>query len=132
MQCISVLKRGIDSRKHDIRRVVYSSFHPRNGKFLERESDGDKFKILKFTDGCDPSALMTVSEILIFIEDIRIVIGESRNDNEMCNHLKEIIFMCKLCVWNIDDFYLEITPFGIGIDYPIALPEKYRFNISSL
>ncbi len=132
MQCISVLKRGIESRKHDVSRVVYSSFHLRNGEFLEREKDGDKFEILRYTDDCDPSALTTLLELLKFIEEIRIVIAESEDDKEMCNHLKEIVFMCKLCIWNIDEFYLEITPFGMNIDYPIALPEKYRFNISSL
>lgn len=119
------------AEKH--KRVIYRSEHLRNSNFLERENDGDKFKILKYVDDCDPSILMKTSEILELIEDLEIVIIEAKHDIEISNHLKEIIFMCKLCVWNIDYFYLEISPWGVNTDtYPKDLPEEYRFNISCL
>ncbi len=114
-------------------RVIYRSEHLRNSGFLERENDGEKFKVLRYVDDCDPSILMTVSDMLELIEDMKIVINESKNDVEVNNHLKEIVFMCKLCIWNIDNFYLEISPWGTNADtYPSDLPEEYRFNISSL
>lgn len=27
------------------------------------------------------------------------------NDNKMCNHLKEIFVLCKMCLWNYDRFF---------------------------
>lgn len=117
--------------KHN--RVIYRSEHLRNSSFLEREDDGKKFKVLRYVDDCDPSILMTVLDMLELIEDMKIVINESKNDIEVNNHLKEIVFMCKLCIWNIDSFCLEISPWGTNADtYPSDLPEEYRFNISSL
>jgi hypothetical protein len=124
MQFINVLRRSFQSESSnnsEKSKVVYSTYHPRNGDFLERENDGDKFEILRYTDDCDPSVLTTTLDMLAFIDEIRIVISESEEDNEMCNHLKEIIFMCKLCIWNIDEYYLEITPFGSNINYPTSL-----------
>lgn len=59
--------------------------------------------------------------------------AHSENDNEMCNHLKEIFVLCKLCLWNSGKFYLEFTPWGVILDsYPRCLPDKYRFNISTI
>jgi|GEM_PF-2287872 len=134
MQLISVFKKGLQpSGSSDNSEVVYRTYHSRNGSFLERENDGEKFQILRYVDDCSKMALMTVPEILKFIEDIRIILGESSNDNEICNHLKEIVFLCKLCIWNDKDFYLEISPWGADLNtYPSDLPEQYRFNISSL
>ncbi|MBH0095433.1 hypothetical protein I6E61_03420 [Psychrobacter sp. NZS113] len=136
MQFLSVYKKisqddlGAADRHN---RVVYRSEHLRNDNFLERENDGEKFKVLRYVDDCDPSILITVSDMLELIEDIRIVISESTHDIEITNHLKEVIFMCKLCIWNINDFYLEISPWGVNTDtYPKDLPEEYRFNISCL
>lgn len=124
MQFINVLRRVSQPKRlngSEKGKVVYSTYHSRNGDFLERESDGDKFEILKYTDDCDPSALMTTLDMLTFIDELRIVMSESEEDTEMCNHLKEIIFMCKLCIWNIDEYYLEITPFGTNINYPTTV-----------
>ncbi|WP_201586075.1 hypothetical protein [Psychrobacter jeotgali] len=119
------------AEKH--KRVIYRSEHLRNSSFLERENDEDKFKILRYVDDCDPSILMKISEILELIEDLEIVIVEAKHDIEISNHLKEIIFMCKLCIWNTNDFYLEISPWGVNTDsYPKDLPEEYKFNISCL
>ncbi|WP_201598775.1 hypothetical protein [Psychrobacter vallis] len=124
MQFINVLRRpsqSESSNNSEKGKIIYSVFHPRNGDVLERENDKDKFEILRYTDDCDPSALMTTLDILDFMKEIQIVMSESENDNEMSNHLKEIIFMCKLCIWNIDEYYLEITPFGTNINYPTNL-----------
>lgn len=124
MQFINVLRRSCQSESSnnsEKRKVVYSIYHPRNGDFLERENDEDKFEILRYNDDCDPSALMTTLDMLALIDEIRIVISESEEDKEMCNHLKEVIFMCKLCIWNIDEYYLELTPFGTNINYPTSL-----------
>ena len=136
MQLISVLKKEFqskDSSNNGANEVVYRTYHSRNGSFLEKEDDGGKFQILRYVDDCSKTALMTTPEILKLIEDVEIVIDESKNDNEICNHLKEIIFLCKLCVWNDEDFYLEISPWGADLNtYPSDLPEQYRFNISSL
>lgn len=136
MQFLSVYKKVSQddlgtADKHN--RVVYRSEHLRNSNFLERENDSEKFKVLRYVDDCDPSILITTSDMLELIEDVKIVINESKHDNEVINHLKEIIFMCKLCIWNISDFYLEISPWGTDAGkYPTNLPEEYRFNISSL
>ena len=121
MQFINVLRRESQFKCLNESKVVYSTYHSRNSSFLEREKDGDKFEILKYTDDCDPSVLMTTLDMLAFIDEIRIVISESEEDNKMCNHLKEIIFMCKLCIWNIEEYYLEITPFGTNINCPTSL-----------
>lgn len=124
MQFINVLRRVSQPKRlngSEKGKVVYSTYHSRNGDFLERENDGDKFEILKYTDDCDPSALMTTLDMLTFIDELRIVMSESEEDTEMCNHLKEIIFMCKLCIWNIDEYYLEITPSGTNINYPTTV-----------
>ena len=134
MQLINVFKKNHKSKSSsNSDSIVYRSYHPRNGSFLEKESEREKFQILRYVDDCSKTTLMTTIEILKLIEDIGIVICESTNDNEVCNHLKEIIFMCKLCIWNEGDFYLEISPWGVGLEtYPSSLPEQYRFNISSL
>jgi len=126
MQFISVYKKLSSNDlgtadKHN--RVIYRSENLRNSSFLERENDGEKFKVLRYVDDCDPSILVTVSDMLELIEDMKIVIDESKNDVEVNNHLKEIVFMCKLCIWNIDTFYLEISPWCANTDtYPSHLP----------
>lgn len=135
MQFISVYKK--DSNTLDVinkkDNVIYRSDHLRNGDFLEREKDGEKFNILRYVDDCSHTTLTEVPEILKLMNDIDVVIRESQIDKEICNHMKEIIFLCKLCIWNRDDFYLELSPWGADINtYPSELPERYRFNISSL
>ena len=53
--------------------------------------------------------------------------AHSENDNEMCNHLKEIFVLCKLCLWNSGKFYLEFTPWGVI--YWIVILDAFLINL---
>lgn len=115
--------------------ILYRTFHESNGRYLERENEPEKFKILWNVDDASPSVFKDTQDINMLMEDLKTVLDEahSQNDNEMCNHLKEIFILCKLCLWNNGVFYLEFTPWGVTLDsYPCNLPEKYRFNISTI
>ena len=115
--------------------ILYRTFHESNGRYLERENESEKFKILWNVDDASPSVFKDTQDINMLMEDLKTVLDEahSQNDNEMCNHLKEIFILCKLCLWNKGLFYLEFTPWGVTLDsYPCNLPEKYRFNISTI
>ncbi len=55
------------------------------------------------------------------MDDLEIVLNKTHflNENEMCNHLKEIFVLCKLCFWNTEIFYLDFIPYGVKLDsYP--------------
>ncbi|MCW2255567.1 hypothetical protein M2263_001658 [Providencia alcalifaciens] len=115
--------------------MLYRTFHERNSSYLERENEADKFKIIWNIDDGSPSFFMKSNDIVMLMQDIEILVQEAckNNDNEMLNHLKEIMVLCKLCLWNEGMFYLEFSPWGVVLDsYPKEIPEKYRFNISYL
>ncbi|MCX8579130.1 hypothetical protein J3U35_06705 [Gilliamella sp. B2717] len=115
--------------------VLYRTFHENNGRYLEREGESGKFKILWNIDDASSSVFKEPQDINMLMDDLETVLDEahSENDNEMCNHLKEIFVLCKLCLWNSGKFYLEFTPWGVILDsYPRCLPDKYRFNISTI
>lgn len=129
MPLISLIKSSNDNE------VLYRTFHERNASYLERENQSDKFKIIWNIDDASPSFFMKSDDIVMLMQDIEILIQEAcnNNDNEILNHLKEIMVLCKLCLWNEGAFYLEFSPWGVMLDsYPKSIPEKYRFNISDL
>lgn len=75
--------------------------------------------------------LSDLSQFIALISDVEKVKGLDNNlELDMLNHLNEIIFLAKLCIWNLGDYTLELSPFSDGYgQYPIDLPEKYRYSI---
>lgn len=133
MPLINLKKVCPDNETDDL--VLYRTFHENNGRYLEREGESGKFKILWNIDDASSSVFKDTQDIRMLMKDLETVLDEahSQNDNEMCNHLKEIFVLCKLCLWNSSIFYLEFTPWGVTLDsYPRSLPDKYRFNISTI
>ncbi|OCG60289.1 hypothetical protein [Gilliamella sp. Fer4-1] len=133
MPLINLKKTRLNNEDDDI--VLYRTFHENNGRYLEREDEPEKFKVLWNIDDSSPSVFKSNQDINMLMQDIEVVLNEahSQNDNEMCNHLKEIFVLCKLCLWNNGMFYLEFTPWGVKLDsYPSNLPDKFKFNISTI
>ncbi|WP_025374273.1 hypothetical protein [Advenella mimigardefordensis] len=131
MSLVSLMKSSLDSNDD----VLYRTFHERNVNYLERENQADKFKIIWNIDDASPSVFKTPDDILLLLEDLESLVQEAfkNNDHEMLNHLKEIVVLCKLCLWNKGELYLEFSPWGVNLDqYPSEIPEKYRFNISKI
>jgi hypothetical protein len=114
--------------------LLYHTVHERNGDYLERENQPEKFKILKDIDDCDPSSFgeAEVLQSLILDLDLVIIEAQQKQDAELANHLKEILVLCRLCIWNLGKFTLIISPFEYVPDNkaPSELPEKYFKNIS--
>lgn len=133
MQGISIYKR---ETADILSSPIYHTFHERNGKYLERENEPSKFLVLKDIDDCDPSEFYTSKGLNDLLSDLEIIVLEAKTekDIEIANHLKEIVVLCKLCLWNIDAFVLIISPYEYLEDkqYPVGLPGRYKFNISFL
>jgi hypothetical protein len=131
MQGISLYKRNADGST----KLMYHTFHKRNGDYLEKEASAHIFSVLSQVDSCDPSSFHTEDSLNMLINDLDTALSEakSNNDQEMCNHIKEIIVLSKLCLWNSGELILLMSPFEhISPDsYPSALPEKYKFNIAN-
>lgn len=136
MQTISVYGRN-DFLTERNNQIFCNVFHERNGQYLEREFDPEKFLILKDVDDCSPTELWQKDGLINFLHDLEIVITEAKEncDDEMSNHLKEVFVLAKFCLWNLDKFGLYLSPWGGTLsldDYPQDIPEKYRYNIAKL
>ncbi|ATN00965.1 MULTISPECIES: hypothetical protein [Proteus] len=132
MPLISLIKSSNGDNENE---VLYRTFHERNARYLERENQSDKFKIIWNIDDASPSVFMNSDDLVSLLEDLEILVQEAckNNDHEILNHLKEIAVLCKLCLWNESLFYLEFSPWGVSLDsYPTKIPEQYRFNISTI
>ncbi len=116
--------------------LFYHTFHKDNGKYLERENEKEKFLVLYEVDDCSPSEFSDAASLNRLINDLNITIQEATllNDIQSANHLKEIVVLCKMCLWNIDSFILVLSPFEYipKEDYSKDLPQKYRESIASI
>ncbi|MTI09935.1 hypothetical protein [Curvivirga aplysinae] len=130
MQGISVYERNGDKR------LVYHTFHEKNGAYLERENESETFMVLTDVDDCDPSSFYTVESFVALIADLEQVIREasSQGDYELQNHLTEILVLCRFCLWNVGQFTLVISPFEYVPfeEIPSELPENYKKGLSAL
>ena len=129
MQGISLYKKQVKQGA-----PLYHTFHKENGKYLEREREAEKFLVLGQVDDCDPSSFYDIQSLNALIEDLDIVILEAdiSGDTEASTHLKEILVLCRFCLWNIGEYVLHMSPYEIlsTESYPTSLSEKYKFNIS--
>lgn len=136
MQYICIRKKDDKKYKSEKCSDLYQTFHERNGIYLEKDGCSEKFKILSNVDDASNTFLTKRDDYLRLMSDLEIVIGEAHlnGDKEICNHLKEIFVLCKLCLWDSNDnLKIIFSPWGFASDkYPLDIPEKYRFNISSL
>ncbi len=114
--------------------LIYFTTHRRNGDYLEREADAGRFEMLAGVDDCDPSYFYTTENLSQLIRELDIIIGEAEKnlDTEISNHLKEILVLCRLCLWNFGDFVLVISPFETVSEdnIPKTIPNKFLLNIS--
>ena len=131
MQGISVYRVGDDV---SVDKPIYHTFHERNGEYLERENEPNRFRILAEIDDCDPNFFSGYDLLNNLILDLDSIIEEANlnNDGELSNHLKEVLVLCKLCVWNVNDFWLYISPYErvAPTNYPETIIEKFKYNIS--
>lgn len=45
------------------------------------------------------------------MKDIEKVLKETYlNNNKICNYLKEIFVVCRMCLWNYNKYFLVISP----------------------
>ncbi|MFK7881835.1 hypothetical protein [Roseobacter sp.] len=109
MQGIAVYRRFGDEKR------LYACSHPRNGDYLEREEEFEKFSVLSEVDDCDPSGFYTEETLSALLNDLRVTILEAAksDDVEILEHLEEILNMCKWCMNNIDYYALIISPYEI-------------------
>ena len=115
--------------------LIYHTVHERNGEYLEREYEKEIFSMLRDVDDCDPSSFGEPETLNPLIDDLDIVIreAEEKKDIEMANHLKEILVLCRLCLWNLGKFTLVISPFEYvpKEKYPSGIPKRYLKNIAN-
>ena len=115
-------------------KLIYHTFHEENGKYLERECEPEDFSILKDIDDSDPSSFSEVETLIALIDDLDIVIQEAeiKKDYELSNHLKEVMVLCRLCLWNLGEYTLIISPYEYipKSEHPPSLPTKYESNIA--
>ena len=66
------------------------------------------------------------------MKDIEKVLKETYlNNNKICNFLKEIFVVCRMCLWNYNKYFLVISPWGPGYKFdPSVIPKKYRLSLS--
>lgn len=109
--------------------LLYHTYHERNGEYLEREGETNDFLVLSAIDDCDPSGFYTSEGLNDLILDLNKVIhiANKRGDSLAANHLKEILVLAKLCLWNLGEMILIISPYEYvpEEDYPKYMPEKY-------
>ncbi|PIT49918.1 hypothetical protein BHC46_01265 [Snodgrassella alvi] len=133
MTLVTLYKTTLNEKTPDI--VLYRAIAENNTSYLEREDENEKFNKLWNVDDCSPTTFKSAEDIILLMKDIEIVLDEARknNDIKICNHLKEIFVLCKICLWNINLFYLVFSPWGGPAEmYPYVIPKKYRFNISDI
>jgi len=127
MQGISLYV-AIEGKKDE--RPFYHTFYWRNGEYLEREEEPDKFRVLEHIDDCDPTHFVRKKHFESLLHDLEIIISEARakQDCEMVDHLNEIVSMCKIGLWNTGKVLLVISPYEFFSDdqYPQGLPAKYK------
>lgn len=111
--------------------ALYSIYHERNGKYLEREGEATKFKILPSFD--DTSSTVLFDEFMDLLNDLIILLEEAKqnNDTEIVLHILEIIVLCKFCIWNDGKYNLTFSPWGGG-SYPEKIPKNIRQSIAGL
>lgn len=131
MQGISVYSRAEDGNLA----LLYHAIHERNGDYLERENEPDRFLVLKDVDASDPSSFHTPDGLKNLLVDLDVVLAEAeaKGDVEMANCLKEIMVLCKLCLWNPGQFVLILSPYEYvpPEKFPDELPDKYKLNIAN-
>lgn len=131
MQGISVYKIG---ESGSVAKPVYHTFHERNGDYLERENEKQKYPLLGEVDDCDPSTFSGAEIIVSLMAELDLVVEEADGvgDLELANHLKEILVLCKLCVWNSGEMWIHMSPYEFvpPEKYPAEIPQKFRHNIS--
>lgn len=66
------------------------------------------------------------------MKDIEKVLKETYlNNNKICNYLKEIFVVCRMCLWNYNKYFLVISPWVPGYKFDSSvIPEKYRLSLS--
>lgn len=109
-----------------VKRVQYVCHHPKNSKYLEREDEADTYKLLSDVDNVSNATFVKNEEFAKLIGELVRVINEAKmsGDNDVVNHLKEIIVLCKLCLWSDSVVFIEFSPFGVSSEkYPELLPE---------
>ena len=123
----------ISTTENGTTRLLYATYHPRNGSYLERETEQDKFSVLPSFDDVSPTAITILDRFILLLNDLNIVLEETHKarDTEMTLHILELIVLCKFCVWNPQKYWLKFTPWG-NVMPPTALPENVRLSISGL
>lgn len=137
MQLIYLLEigkeRNVNNEEEQFEHILYATYHPRNGSYLERETEQDKFSVLPSLDDVSPTAITILDRFILLLKDLNIVLEETHKarDTEMTLHILELIVLCKFCVWNPEQCWLSFTPWG-NSNCPTALPENVRLSISGL
>lgn len=86
-------------------------------------------------DDCSSTIYETVEDFQLLMKDIGKVLKEAylNNDDKICNHLKEIFVVCRMCLWNYDRYFLVISLWGPRYELNSSvIPEKYRLSISDI
>jgi len=50
---------------------------------------------------------IVTEDLQLLMKDIEKVLKETylNNDDKICNHLKEIFVVCRMCLWNYDRYF---------------------------
>lgn len=90
---------------------LYTTVHNNNDKYLDREDKFEEFNRLCNVDDCSPTIYETVEDLQLLMKDIEKVLKETYlNNNKICNYLKEIFVVCRICLWNYNKYFLVISP----------------------
>lgn len=109
----------------------YYTYHERNGSYLERENEPEKFYYL--SDLCDVSFNFFFTEFDALIKELEIVLHEAylADDLEIALHIMEIIVLAKFCIFNENKYALEFTPWG-SVKELKKMPKHLARNLSGL
>lgn len=105
MNIVTLYKKIDDYKVRDI--ILYITVHNNNEKYLDREDEFEEFSRLCKVDDCSPTIYETVEDLQLLMKDIEKVLKETylNNDDKICNHLKEIFVVCRMCLWNYDRYF---------------------------
>lgn len=96
--------------------IIYVSYLDGNGKYLEKE-DNPGFKILSLVTDIDNGTFCSDAESFKYLlKDLLIILEEAKKDDDirMVNHIKEIIVLTNLCLWNSSGVFKKVS-FALAI-----------------
>ncbi|RJG37350.1 hypothetical protein [Motilimonas pumila] len=111
---------------------VYCTYHKHNHLVFDSFEGSSKFEIVNAVDEVSPTSLMQEQHILKLMDELKalMALDIASSHQGLRNHLKEVLVLCKFCIWNPGKYILHITPFGFAASaYPEQLAPNMRYSL---